>query len=84
MVSDDHRPPVDEETKREETRKICALRYLEGYPDTKVIDPIRDNFPACTMPLAADCSIACDSRDLMQSEVCARVCGARGLDTRAT
>ena len=53
MVSDDHRPPVDEETKREETRKVCVLRYLEGYPDTKVIDPIRDNFPACTMPLAA-------------------------------
>ena len=53
MVSDDHRPPADEEAKREETRKVCALRYLEGYPDTKVIDPIRDNFPACTMPLAA-------------------------------
>ena len=53
MVPDDHRPPVDEDTKREETRKTCALRYLEGYPDTKVIDPIKDNIPACTMPLSA-------------------------------
>ena len=53
MVPDDHKPPVDEETKREETRQTCALRYLEGYPDTKVIDPIKDNFPACTMPLSA-------------------------------
>ena len=26
MVSDDHRPPADEETKIEETRKVCALR----------------------------------------------------------
>ena len=53
MVPDDHKPPSDEETKREETRKTCALRYLESYPDTKVIDPIKDNFPACTMPLSA-------------------------------
>ena len=48
MVKDDHRPP----TKREETRKTCALRYLDGCPDTKVIDPIKDNYPACTMPLS--------------------------------
>ena len=53
MVKDDHRPPADEEAKREETRKTCALRYLDGYPDTKVIDPIKDNYPACTMPLSA-------------------------------
>ena len=53
MVKDDHRPPADEETRREETRKTCALRYLEGYPDTKVIDPIKDSYPACTMPLSA-------------------------------
>ena len=53
MVKDDHRPPADEETRREETRKTCALRHLEGYPDTKVIDPIKDNYPACTMPLSA-------------------------------
>ena len=34
-------------------RKACALRYLDGYPDTKVIDPIKENFPACTMPLSS-------------------------------
>ena len=53
MVKDNHGSSLDEETRREETRKTCALRYLEGYPDTKVIDPIRDNYPACTMPLSA-------------------------------
>ena len=53
MVKDDQGASLDEETKREETRKTCALRYLEGYPDTKVVDPIRDNYPACTMPLSA-------------------------------
>ena len=33
-------------------RQVCALTYLEGYPDTKVIDPVKENFPACTMPLS--------------------------------
>ena len=32
---------------------MCALRYLDGYPDTKVIDPIKENYPACTMPLSS-------------------------------
>ena len=31
----------------------CALRYLDGHPDSKVIDPIKENYPACTMPLSA-------------------------------
>ena len=31
----------------------CALNYLNGYPDVKVIDPIQVNYPACTMPLTA-------------------------------
>ena len=52
-VKDEHGSSLDDETRREETRKTCALRYLEDYPDTKVIDPIRDNYPACTMPLSA-------------------------------
>ena len=52
MVKDDHRAPADEETKREQLRQTCALRYL-GYPDTTVIDPIKENYPACTMPLSA-------------------------------
>ena len=25
---------------------------VPGYPDTKVIDPVKENFPACTMPLS--------------------------------
>ena len=39
--------------RREAVRKLCALRYLDGYPDTKVIDPIKENYPACTMPLSS-------------------------------
>ena len=50
-VKDDHQAPADKEAKREETRQTCALRYLDGYPDTKVIDPIKE--PAYTMLLSA-------------------------------
>ena len=52
-VKDDQDVPMDEETRRERARVTCALRYLDGYPDTKVIDPIKENYPACTMPLSA-------------------------------
>ena len=41
------------EVKREAVRKVCALRYLDRYPDTMVIDPIKENYPACTMPLSS-------------------------------
>ena len=54
QVTADLSKPMDEETReRERVRKICALRYLDGYSDTKVIDPIKENHPACTMPLSA-------------------------------
>ena len=53
MVKDDQQVLADEEAKREQARQTCALRYLDGYPDTKVIDPIKENYPACTMPLSA-------------------------------
>ena len=53
QIPDDTEEILDDEVKREATRKICALKYLDGYPDTKVIDPIKDNYPACTMPLAS-------------------------------
>ena len=53
QVNDDFDEPMDEEMRRERVRKICALRYLDGYSDTKVIDPIKENYPACTMPLSA-------------------------------
>ena len=49
----DAEPSMDDESKRERVRQICALKYLHGYPDTKVIDPIKENYPACTMPLSA-------------------------------
>ena len=76
MVKDDHRPAEDEEAKREETRKACALRYLDGYPDTKVLPRMHD-------ATICNCPVACDSRDPVQPEVCTRVCGARRPDTRA-
>ena len=53
QVKDDQDASMDEEARREKARKTCALRYLDGYPDTKVIDPIQENYPACTMPLSA-------------------------------
>ena len=52
-VPDNSQEILDPEENREAVRKICALRYLDGYPDTKVIDPIKENFPACTMPLSS-------------------------------
>ena len=52
-VPDDSQEILDPEEHREAMRKACALRYLDGYPDTKVIDPIKENFPACTMPLSS-------------------------------
>ena len=46
-------PHLDDETGSERTRQLCALKYLHGYPDYRVVDPIKENYPACTMPLAA-------------------------------
>ena len=46
-------PHLDDETRSERTRQLCALKYLHGYPDYRVVDPIKENYPACTMPLAA-------------------------------
>ena len=46
-------PHLDDETRSERTRQLCALKYLHGYPDDRVVDPIKENYPACTMPLAA-------------------------------
>ena len=51
-VPDDTDEIPDPGTKREVVKKTCALRYLDGYLDTKVVDPIKENFPACTMPLS--------------------------------
>ena len=51
-VPDNSQAISDPEENREAIRKVCALRYLDGYPDAKVIDPIKENFPACTMPLS--------------------------------
>ena len=46
-------PYLDDVTRSERICQICASKYLYGYPDFKVIDPIKENYPACTMPLAA-------------------------------
>ena len=47
-VPDNSQEILDPEENREAIRKVCALRCLDAYPDTKVIDPIKENFPACT------------------------------------
>ena len=52
-VPDDTSVIPDPEERREAVRKLCALRCLDGYPDTKVIDPTKENYPTCTMPLSS-------------------------------
>ena len=44
--------PADNNERLEAVRQVCAAHYLEGCHDTKVIDPIKDNFPSCTVPLS--------------------------------
>ena len=46
-------PYLDDVARDERIRQICASKYLYGYPESKLIDPIQENYPACTMPLAA-------------------------------
>ena len=46
-------PYLNDVDRDERIRQICASKYLYGYPESKVIDPIQENYPACTMPLAA-------------------------------
>ena len=43
----------DPSDKLETIRQLCATYYLEGYLDVNEVDPIKDNFPLCTMPLAS-------------------------------
>ena len=61
----------DLEKRFEAVRQVCALRYLDGYPDTKVIDPIKINFPACTMPLSCT-TPACITPAILRNRVYAR------------
>ena len=46
-------PQLDDEARKERIRQLGASRYLQGYPEARVVDPIQTNYPACTMPLAA-------------------------------
>ena len=51
---DDQMPTSEDSSDRlEAIRHVCAVYYLEGYLDLKVVDPIKDNFPSCTMPLSS-------------------------------
>ena len=53
LRNDGQMPASEDPNERlEAIRQVCATCHLEGYPDTKVIDPIKDNFPSCTMPLS--------------------------------
>ena len=51
-VLDNSQEILDADENREAVRKSCAPRHLDGNPDTEVIDSIRENFPACTLPLS--------------------------------
>ena len=50
-MKDDCSPASSAEEQREAMRQACATRYPDGCSDTKVIDPMKENFP-CTMPLS--------------------------------
>ena len=62
QVKDGQDVPMDEETRRGTARKTCALRYLDGYPDTK-IDPIKGTMPlSATTPLHVTPEILCNTQ----------------------
>ena len=86
QVRDDQHAPMDEETRREKTRQTCALRYLDGYPDTKVIDPIKENYPACTVPLSATAPLhgGLENQILLSSTFCTWPRGAQGEKAAAS
>ena len=65
-VPDNSQVLSDPEEHREAVRKVCALRYLDGYPDTKV-----ENFPACAMPLSST-SPTHVTPEIMRNQPCAR------------
>ena len=67
-VKDESDEIEDLEKRREVVRQVCALRYLDGYPNTKVIDPIKENFPACTMPLSCT-TPACITPAILRNRV---------------
>ena len=46
-------PCLDDIARQERIRQICASKYLYGHSESKVIDSIQENYPACTMPLAS-------------------------------
>ena len=79
MVKDDQQVPADEEVRNEQTRKTCALRHLDGYPDTKVIDPIKENYPACTVPLSATTQLHVTPEILCNRHYAQ--CGTRSFNT---
>ena len=63
-------PYLDDVERMERIRQICASKYLFGFPESKVIDPIQANHPACTMPLAGNNASRCHCREFMHSSVC--------------
>ena len=47
----------DPSDRREEIRQARSKFYLEDYSDENVVDPIKEFFPACTMPLSCTCPL---------------------------
>ena len=46
-------PYLSDVDRQERIRQVCASKYLGGYSEAKVLDPVQLLYPACTMPLAA-------------------------------
>ena len=75
-------PHLEDETRSERTRQLCALKYLHGYADYRVVDPIKENYPSLHYASGSYFSCRCDSGDSVQHSVCAGICGTCCIDPR--
>ena len=58
----------DPEEKREAVRKTCALRYWDGYPDTKVIDPHQRELPSLHDAIVEHIADVCLTPEIMRNQ----------------
>ena len=63
-------PYLDDVTRSERIRQICASKYLYGYPDFKVIDPIKEHLSSMHNAAGSHITYCCHSRDFVQHPIC--------------
>ena len=70
-VPDDSQTILDPEENKDAVRKTCALRYLDGYPDTKVIDQ-QGELSSVYNAIVVHLADLCHTRDHAKSAICQR------------